>query len=314
MDFGIDTSDNIGIIADDYIPDISIEKPTVRNSLSVLGSGLGLDIAKNHSGVCIYKDGIVKQVGFELSKYDDKDSHGDYRMRLDLKNRLKELIGGMEFNYIIVEDVYGGENYDTVRKLIVLQTVIDELIFEGTVKCNHFYRWLKTKWFKYFKEYYPARKGLKSKIATQEILNYLEDSFYLTNHSLSEREKEKNYFEDICDATAMLCGLALYVSNDSKDEESKDKITMKDIKMYYIEYEDDYLKLNDDKIRGEGWYGVTEEYTNLTEKVLYEAKENPNIVLRMDLPVFKLGRFGIEHNFTFYPSGNGVLLWYLKQK
>lgn len=313
MECGVDSSNNFGFISNTNYS-MEVEKPTVKNALSILGSGLGLDIAKNHSGVCIYKDGEVKQIGFELSKYDNSDSHGDYRMRLDLKERLKELIGGMEFNYIIVEDVYGGENYDTVRKLIVLQTVIDELIFEGTVKCNHFYRWLKTKWFKYFKEYYPARKGLKSKIATQEILNYLEDSFYLSNNTLSDREKEKIYFEDICDATAMLCGLALYISKDSEDEEVADKITMKDIKMYYLEYEDDYLRLNDEKIRCEGWYGVTEEYTNLKEKILMEAKENPNIVLRMDLPVLKLGRFGVENNFTFYPSGNGVLLWYLKRK
>ena len=313
MECGVDSSNNFGFISNTSYS-MEVEKPTVKNALSILGSGLGLDIAKNHSGVCIYKDGDVKQIGFELSKYDNSDSHGDYRMRLDLKEHLKELIGGMEFNYIIVEDVYGGENYDTVRKLIVLQTVIDELIFEGTVKCNHFYRWLKTKWFKYFKEYYPARKGLKSKIATQEILNYLEDSFYLSNNTLSDREKEKIYFEDICDATAMLCGLALYISKGSEDEEVTDKITMKDIKMYYLEYEDDYLRLNDEKIRCEGWYGVTEEYTNLKEKILMEAKENPNIVLRMDLPVLKLGRFGVEHNFTFYPSGNGVLLWYLKRK
>ena len=309
MEFGLDLSQGVF-----DIPEVDIEKPTVKTSLSVLGSGLGLDIAKNHSGVCIYKDGQVTQVGFELAKYDNSDSHGDYRMRLDLKNKLKSIIGGMEFDYIIVEDVFGGENYDTVRKLIVLQTVIDELIFEGTVKCKHFYRWLKTKWFKYFKEYFPSRKGLKSKIATQEILDYLEDSFYKANSSLSDREKEKIYFEDICDATAMLCGLALYISNGDNSEDKGKKVTLKDIKMYYIENEDDYLTLRDDKIRGEGWYAVPEEYTNLKEKVIMEAKENPNIVLRMDVPVSKLGRFGIENNFTFYPSGNGVLLWYLRQR
>lgn len=309
MEFGLDLS--MGVFD---TPEVDIEKPTVRTSLSVLGSGLGLDIAKNHSGVCIYKDGQVTQVGFELAKYDNSDGHGDYRMRLDLKNKLKNIIGGMEFDYIIVEDVFGGENYDTVRKLIVLQTVIDELIFEGAVKCKYFYRWLKTKWFKYFKEYFPSRKGLKSKIATQEILDYLEDSFYKANSSLSDREKEKIYFEDICDATAMLCGLALYISKGDNSEDKGKKITLKDIKMYYIESEDDYLTLRDDKIRGEGWYAVPEEYTNLKEKIILEAKENPNIVLRMDLPVSKLGRFGIENNFTFYPSGNGVLLWYLRQR
>ena len=313
MEYGIEASDGLNFMGvSDF--EIKVEKPTVRNILPTLGSGLSLDIAKNHSGVCMYKDGKITQVGFELNKYDNSDYHGDYRMRLDLKNRLKELVGGMQFDYVIVEDVYGGENYDTVRKLLVLQTVIDELIFEGTIECKHFYRWLKTKWFKYFKEYYPARKYLKSKIATQEILEYLEDSFYLSNNNISDREKEKIYFEDICDATAMLCGLALYISKTDTEDDKERKITMKDIKMYYIENEDDYLSLSDNRIRCEGWYAVDSDYTNLEQKVIDSAKEYPEIVLRMDVPVTKLGRFGVENKLTFYPSGDGVLLWYLKQK
>ena len=94
MEYGIEASDGLNFMGvSDF--EIKAEKPTVRNILPTLGSGLSLDIAKNHSGVCMYKDGKITQVGFELNKYDNSDYHGDYRMRLDLKNRLKEFVGGM---------------------------------------------------------------------------------------------------------------------------------------------------------------------------------------------------------------------------
>lgn len=310
MDFGI-ANDEIDICSEDQ-ESYNVDKVTVESALSVLGSGIGLDIAKNHTGVTIYVGGKVKRYGFALDEYDNSDYFGDYKMRLSLKNHLKEIVGGMEFNYCIVEDVYGGENYDTVRKLIVLNTVIDELIFEGTVKVTHFYRWLKTMWFKYFKLYYKTRKNIKSKIATQDILGYLEDEFYLQHRDLENHKKEEIFFEDICDSTAMLCGLALYVSLGEEKAEKKNKISMKNIKMTYIEYEEDYLAIDDDRMRTEAWVDVETCHKNLEDVMIQAVTDYPKFVLRMDLPVKYLGKFGIKYKLPFYPSGNGVLLWYLK--
>lgn len=289
---------------------VILEKLTVENVLGVLGSGLGLDVAKNHTGICIYRDGKVERYGFAVKDYDKDDYHADYRMRLDFKNKLKEIIQGMEFNYCIIEDVYGGENYDTVRKLIVLNTVIDELIFEGTVKVKEFYRWAEARWLKYFKKAHKCQKGLKSKIATQEILGVLGDSFYLENKD--NPHKAQIFFEDKCDATAMLCGLAIFVSLGDTETKKAKRVTLKNIKMYYLEDDTDYLSVPDDRVRYDDWTAVDGEFDNLERKIIDEAETNPDTVLTMELPVAKLGRFGIEHHFTFYPSGKGVLIWYLK--
>ena len=32
-----------------------------------------------------------------------------------------------------------------------------------------------------------------------------------------------------------------------------------------------------------------------------------------ELPVDKLGVFGLDHKFTFYPSGQGYLVFYVKE-
>lgn len=290
-----------------------ITKPTVKSILKHLGSGLGLDVSKNHTGVCIYKDGEVRQVGFKLEEYEVGNPHAEYLMRKDFKLKLKDIIGGMSFDYCVIEDVYGGENFATVRKLLALQTVIDELMDEGAVEVRNFYRWAEAKWMSNFRKAYDGRKGLKVKYETQLILEYLEDEFYLANKDLKNADKAKIFFEDICDATGMLCGLSLYLQGGGDEEEVK-TIKMKDIQMYYLEGEEDYLSSNDDRVISESWVWHKPNYRCLERQILEVIDEEPKYVHAIELPVRQLGKFGLDHKLRFYPSGQGVLVWYLKQK
>lgn len=290
------------------------EVPTVKSILKFLGSGLGLDVSKNHTGVCIYRDGEINQVGFKLDEYQVGNTHAEYLMRKDFKLKLKNIVGGMKFDYCVIEDVYGGENFDTVRKLLALQTVIDELIDEGTVEVVNFYRWSEAKWMSNFRKAYIGRKGLKVKYETQAILEYLQDDFYLANKDLKNADKMKIFFEDICDATGMLCGLSLYLQNYDEEAENKKKIKIKDVKMFYIEDETFYLETGDERVVTEAWVWQEPKYRVLEHKILEALENEPELVHAMEVPVIKLGKFGIDHHFKFYSSGQGVLIWYLKQK
>ena len=303
MDIGIESS-NTPIYC-------SVDTVTVEALLEGIPSGVGLDIAKNHSGVAVWEDGKLERHGFELIPYDKKDPHAEFRMRLDLKKHLSKILGGRYFNVIVIEDVYGGENFDTVRKLIALNTVIDELIFEGTVKVTKFYRWKEATWLKYFRKIYKVTGAPKAKIETQRILEYMCDSFYMENKDLSEADKKKIFFEDICDATAMLCSVAMYRREDRSGDKYKN-LGIKDIKMYYIEDEDYCVGVNDDRIRLEQHIYVDPSFRNLEKKIISEVIDNPDSVLCMDLPVSRLGSFGIKHNFCYYESGCGCLLFYRK--
>lgn len=307
---------NCGIVTDsgrmeEYTP--IFNKPTVESILAPLGSGLGLDIAKNHTGICIYRDGIVTREGFALDEYDKKDPHAEYRMRLCLRDKLEVVVGGMQFNYCVIEDIYGGENFDTIRKLAALNTVIDELIFSDKVKVNNFFRWAEARWLKYAKTIYKCRTGLNSKVATQEILEYLEDSFYMEHKNDSASVKKDIFFEDICDATGMLLGLSIYVSSNEISCEKEEDVTIKDIQMYYMNDGMSYAD-TDSRVINEEWLEVQGDYRILERKVIESAKDNPTSVLCMRVPVSRLGKFGLDHGFTFFPDGEGVLVWYLKQK
>ena len=169
-----------------------IEKLTVLNLFKTIKSGIGLDISKNHTGIVIWNGKTIETYGFAIEEYDKSDYFAEYKMRRDFKEKLYQIVKDRHFEYCIVEDVYSGENFDTVRKLLALQTVIDELIFEHVCVVDNFVRWLQVEWSKYTRQVYKQAGRLKSKLETQGILEYLEFDFYL-EHKGDLTELRKKY-------------------------------------------------------------------------------------------------------------------------
>ena len=180
---------------------VKYEKPTVESLLKTIPSGIGLDIAKNHSGIFIWDNGKMEKYGFALDEYEKNDPFAEYKMRRQIKQKLSEIVRGRYFEHCIVEDVYAGENFDTVRKLLALNTVIDELIFERVLTINKFYRWNEPKWSKATRSIYKQRGRLKSKFETQGLLEYLEYDFLLEHKDAKRAKKGEVVFEDICEAS-----------------------------------------------------------------------------------------------------------------
>lgn len=288
---------------------ISFEKPTVENILSQVHTGLGLDISKNHTGVCLYERGTISTYGFSID-YNKEDPYSEYRMRLDLRVKLEKILQGKHLDIIVVEDVYAGENFDTVRKLLALNTVIDELIVTGVVSCTTFLRLNEPQWLKHFRKIYKTKVRLKSKEETQEILSYLEFPFYIQNKSLTSTKKKDIFFEDICDATAMLIGGVLSLSIETKPH----KIKLSNIKLEYLEHIGDTCFSKDKRIAKADPIKVDLDYNNIEDSILELVANNKANVLYGVLPTNKLGVFGLKHNFTFYESEEPVLIFYLKQK
>lgn len=288
-----------------------LEKPTVVSILKTVPSGIGFDIAKNHTGITIWNGESVEYYGFKLDEYDKSDYFGLYKMRRNLKRNIEEIVRGRHFEYCIVEDIYGGENYDTVRKLAEINTVPDEIIFDRTCTVGTFVRWNQPKWASAVRNIYKQKGKLKSKVETQGILEYLEDEFYMKNKDLSKSEKEDIFFEDICDSTAMLLGLVISVNMDLNLAKQV-RVGISSIKMVYLEDELESYGARDDRIREEGFIGVELNYRNIEKSVIDLVNSHPNDVLCAYLPVDKLGNFGLKRKFKFYESGEGYLFFYKK--
>ena len=293
--------------------DVVIQKPTVQLLLETIkGNALALDIAKNHTGICLWQNGVLKTIGFEISEYDNSDYHAEYKMRRKFKDKLIDLIKGIQFEYIVVEDVYGGENFDTVRKLLALQTVIDELIFDSVVTCEHFYRWKQPEWAKRARQIYKMGNKLKSKYETQGLLEYLEFSFYIQNKDLTEPEKEKIFFEDICDACGMLMAVVAekHFNNDSSHPET---LKNSDIVVKYVQDVNEPKGIRDERIKeaiNKKTILRVELNTRSIEKSIYnKVLEHPDEIMYADVESKYLGQYGLKKKFTFYTEG-GCLIFY----
>lgn len=288
-----------------------LSKVTVISILSNVKSGIGLDVSKNHTGVVIWNGTSIEEYGFALTEYDKNDYFAEYKMRREFKNKLSEIVTGRSFEVCIIEDVYGGENFDTVRKLLALNTVIDELIFEHICFVDEFYRWNEPKWTKACRAVYKQRGRLKSKLETQGLLEFLEYDFYLQHKDDTNAKKKEIFFEDICDACGMLIGVVadkVMQLNIVKQETVK----MSDIKMFYLQDLEDTYVHKDIRVREEGFISVDLDYRNLEKSILTQAKAHPTDVMCALLPSSKLGVFGINHKFTFYDSEESYLLFYKK--
>ena len=276
-------------------------------------SGIGLDVSKNHTGVVIWNGIDTEEYGFAIEEYDKSDYHSEFKMRLDFKNKLRDIVESRHFEYCIIEDVYGGENFDTVRKLIALNTVIDELIAENVCSVNNFIRWSEPTWLSGLRLLHKGKVKLKAKYETQEILEVLEYKFYLEHKDLKDSEKKKIFFEDICDACGMLLSVVATKSLGTKSIKKIEKITLKDIKYVFLESELDNIRNRDKHIKNEVCTKVEFSSNNIENELIKYATNFPDDVMYVELNVNKLGLFGMKHNLKFYESGVGYLFFYNKK-
>lgn len=287
-----------------------IERATIYDILTQVPSGLGLDISKNHTGIIVWDGKEIKDYGFALESRDRSDYFAEYRMRLEFKENLSAVIGGMQFSVIIVEDVYGGENFDTVRKLLALNTVIDELIFERKVICDEFFRWNEPMWLSNARLLYKQRGKLKAKIETQGILEFLQWDYYLTHKDDTIAQKKEIFFEDKCDACGMLLGVcASKLFKPVLTEKSNLKLS--DIKMFYCESEEQLEGMGCKRIE-EGVIYVDVNLKSLEKSIIQQVELHPKDLLCAVVPPNKLGAFGIKHKFTFFDAEVGYLVFHKK--
>lgn len=180
--------------------DAVIEKEYIKLSEDSVvpkqGNYLGLDISVNSTGICLYRDGIKTTANVALN-YQTGDPHAEVLLRRQLKTDLLELIKGLSFEAIVIEDVFEGVNPDTTRKLYALNTAIDELILDEQIECKHFIRVPNTLWKSWLSsvDANGVYKGFNDK---QKIQGYLK--------LLGIDEGNDKGFQDRLDATGMLLG------------------------------------------------------------------------------------------------------------
>lgn len=290
-----------------------ITKPTVLSLLKNIDSAIALDIAPLHTGIVIWNGTTTEEYYFKNPVINQQtDASWEFKLRLGFKTQLLNIVKGRTFKYCIVEDVFGGENYNTVRELLALNTVIDEIIYEQQCNIETLYRWKATEWNSKTRKIYKQANHLKAKVETQNLLEYLEYKYYLDNKDKTLKEKKDMCFEDICDSCGMLIALVaeLFIIKDSKKNV---KPRINSIQMKYIEHLEDLSKKTDKLLLSNEMVACDLNVKSLKESILQQIMVDDSKTYYCEIPTNKLGAFGIEQKFRFYASGKGYLVFCRKK-
>lgn len=311
---GVDTGFDTAPV--ESVESASVEKAGVLEILSYFGSAISIDTSKSSTGVCLWSGSDYTLIDIHLTEeHVPNDALSEVRMRNEYKKKLGALVRGKHFEFAVQEDVFGGLNFSTTRTLITLNTVFDELVLEGVCTVGEYIKMPNTQWKKYMRLITKISGCPEDKKEIRETLRHLEFDFLLENENLSEEEKKNIGFQDKCDATAMLCAMAIMKSQGVEKKKSK-KLTMAKLNFFSIEDPIELDYIDDIVIENLPVKEVSLGRLDIDKRVLQVVndvnEEDYEGAYMMKIPSYRLKHFKSKIEIPYYDSGFGYLVFYDK--
>lgn len=220
-----------------------ITKITYLDIIKCAENFISLDISVNSTGWVKWLDGKLYMGIYSIKSVKDIDR------KFEFKKFLKDLFGDAHFKYCFIEDVFGGTNFNTVKSLLQLNTLVDDLKYEGIVNIDEIKREGNGVWKRHLKVlsgYEPTLHGELDKAMITACLKELDFDTKTINSYLSEKIASKSY-QDICDAMGIALGV---IKRDILDVRSSIKFAKKvkaDLRKGYnvIQYSDEFDALDE---------------------------------------------------------------------
>lgn len=299
-----------GVTVEEETKQVSFETLSEDNIIPRMGIFLGLDISKDSTGVCLYKDGEKTTANISVDDYNKNDPHAEAKARIGLQKDLLEFFSVMgnikSFDFIIIEDVFEGINPATTRMLYALNTAIDELILWGRVECKEFARVSNQTWKMWLSTVDTSGelKGLNDKVKIQRVLEQLGIHEY------------GNGAQDRLDATGMLLGYFVQKSisggKNISEKKSNIRVQFSDIE-YAFEEDEDLIRIaalgDNDCITTV----VIEDSKMSKKKMIDYLSSNLDVVFITSKPIM-LGMLSKELGLYLLPGQGGYFGFWLKDK
>lgn len=175
----------------------SISTPTLWDIIPKTGLYLGLDISDTSTGITYIENG--ERITANATLDEKSGVFREVLLRRALKEDLRTLIEGKDFDVIVIEDAFVGYNPDTVRLLFALNTAIDEMILDGICSCKKFVRVNNKQWKSWLNVLDPSgvSKGLNDKEKIRVCLSFI------------GIEEYGEGYQDRLDSTGLLVGYFL---------------------------------------------------------------------------------------------------------
>lgn len=296
-------------------PEVKIDRVSVYSLLSYFDSAIGLDISKRSTGCVIWYNGVLEKHQIKLSDNINLNDNpfAEELMRREFRDKLLEIIDGRNFQYGVAENVFGGENFDTVRKLLALNTVFDGIILDEKCLVEHYYKKPNKEWKKYLGKIVHIDGAPTDKFRIQQIMEYLEFDYYLKNKDLSDSEKEEKGFQDILDATGLLCSLSVEL-NSNIENKKKSLVPFNKLNIKYYDSEDEFEY--DGRMSRVHDLGVTlvtcDNIKDIKKFIVNTVNDDISKAYLIEVPNERLGYFALDRGIEPSPYGSKWILAYVK--
>lgn len=293
---------------------VSVDTPTIESVLSGWGTSLGLDIAPNHTGIFLWDDDKKTwhtygfKVGDDISQ---DDVYYDAKVRRFFYSKYEELFRGIHFSHICVEGCYGGDNYETVKQLLNINTVIDELVLDGKIGCDNLYRVKPSKWLSGLSMLSSMKGGYSTKYKTQEILKQIGYEFALSGVDKPQKYLKDIFYEDICDATGLVLGLRMLEKAEISVNKSRE-IGLSKIEVHYLSDYDEIYELYGGFAHNVCVHESVINKRTIEKEIKRLVNDDASQVYCVRLQNSDLGSFGIKRDFEYFNQGYGWLVFYYK--
>lgn len=277
-------------------------KVTYIDIVQCAKSFISLDISIHSTGWVHWVNGNLSMGVYHIQSTEDIDR------KFEFKTFLKELFGDDEFEYCFIEDVYGGANFKTVKSLLQLNTLVDELVYEKEVKVNQIKRENNGVWKRHLKDvgdYIPKILGESDKEMIVASLENLDFSKQVIDSFLQESIPAKSY-QDICDAMGMAIAVIKRDIIDVQNKVHTAKKVKADLRRGYkiTQYEDGFDALDEanEVAESKGRELKVIDLTGKSRDLLYNFKKTAeqfgdDIIYVIKIETTKAGTIALDKNF-----------------
>ncbi|MNL91277.1 hypothetical protein D3C81_10080 [compost metagenome] len=207
IDFGTEGNSEV-------IQTFDISRINYKDAIEKAGDFIGLDISVLSTGWLRRKNGVLTTGIFSLDKLKvEGDDRSKSKLRLLRRNKFEQFLIDLADNHsydnIFIEDTINSCNYETIRELVELNCIADNLIDKGVLNIKQLHREDNKVWKANLRKYagVPTKiLGAKDKLL---VKNSLEEIGYdleeLKKHCVTLNVAEKS-IQDLLDVMGLVVG------------------------------------------------------------------------------------------------------------
>lgn len=253
---------------------------------------LSLDVSKTSTGLTIFENGRTQPYCLKLETDDNTAKYPVGERMLELREAIVDIVGeNTHFDLICVEEAILGVNAKVSGVAYALNFVIDMLILDGVITCDHFMRINNKSWKAIMRKHtgvIPLKSG--SDKDKKDIINYFQALNYSMGYQVNSFKSWSAYMksgiQDMLDSVGVMYGSVEKVFREPNRSTKKVRKTQKvfdnlDDAVKYAKFKIKEVSITPEKLLP--WFDDLKFVTD--ESTSYIVKTN------------SLGRFGIVKGY-----------------